>query len=183
MSRIQRRFSTPKARRARRKPPRIKLWPIARSTRVLSSLCVFGVHGGKEDFLPRRREEREENPENKSLAHCRLASSMYSPRVRGGKKEFDALKMKNDAPAPIGASIDARGNASRWAQNFAGTRLATSFQRLGARGNGALALRKSAISRQFDRLAHTNATWEQRFTGGGRNHSENSNLYLKYKFI
>jgi hypothetical protein len=98
------------------------------------------------------REEREENPENKSLAQCRLASSMYSPRVLGGKKEFAALKMKNDAPAPIGASIDARGNASRWAQNFAGTRLATSFQRLGARGNGALALRKSAISRQFDRL-------------------------------
>jgi hypothetical protein len=156
--------------------------------RILAIACrLAACRESKEDSLPRRREQREETPRINPwpfTRSTRVLSSLGVLCVLGGKKEFAVPKMKNGAPAPIGGSMDARSNASRWTQNLADTRLAISLQRIGARGNGALGLFRSAKSRQLDRLAHTNATCGQRFTGGGgRNYRENSNLYLNYEFI
>ncbi len=61
----------------------------------------------------------------------------------------------------IGASMNARGKASRWAHDLADSRLAICDGEIGAGENGALARPKSANFRQFRPLAHANATWGQ----------------------
>ncbi len=61
----------------------------------------------------------------------------------------------------IGASMNARGKASRWAHDLADSRLAICHGGIGAGENGALARPKSANSRHFDPPGRANATWRQ----------------------
>jgi hypothetical protein len=119
------------------------------SSDVLLTQCIHSI------LAPRWRLFAEDDFDNGS-----------SPS-RTGSDHARERRNKNGAPAPIGGSIDARSNASRSTRNLADTRLAIPRGGSGARENGALALRRSANSRQFDPLAHTNATWGQRLTGGG----------------
>ncbi len=100
-----------------------------------------------EDAFDDRDDAKSQNLSQQPAGVCPKASRAAS--MLPGLFEF----LKNGAPAPIGGSKSARGKPSRWAHDLADTRLAIRRGGIGARQNGALALLKSANSRQFEWLA------------------------------
>ncbi len=113
---------------------------ISRTTVRIVPLFARCGHAGQ----PGPRAENRERGQSETRRILAIAHRLAS------RRETNEIKMA--LQAPIGGSINARGNSSRWTHDLANTRLAIRRGGSSARENGALALLRSAISRQFDGL-------------------------------